>query len=135
MVPAQAMIIRAILLVRKIQVVVEQPKSSTMFSMPVWESFRHLAGFSEVSTYMGCFDHWMQKPTRLFGNMDYLSWFHVRVSQCFLMFSCSYPNVHCQMALNNLKLYDLNLVQFIAKLPPVSMLPILFYQRCFAFFR
>lgn len=69
-----AVIIRALMRVKFVQVVIEQPESSTMFSLPMWVTVNRELCFENVGTYMGCFGHFMVKPTTLIGSLTYLSW-------------------------------------------------------------
>lgn len=71
---AEAVCIRAVSQVRAVKVMVEQPQSSAMFSLPCWEELGQELQFQTISTYMGCFAHFMEKPTVLIGNLDTLSW-------------------------------------------------------------
>jgi hypothetical protein len=61
--------------VKFVQVVIEQPESSTMFSLPMWVTVNREVWFENVGTYMGCFGHFMVKPTTLIGSLTYLSWY------------------------------------------------------------
>lgn len=72
---AKAVCIMAILRVRAILVLVEQPKSSVMFLLNVWEELGRQFQFSHVWTWMGCFNHFMEKPSCLYGNLRFLPWF------------------------------------------------------------
>ena len=58
------------------QVMVEQPKSSVMFKMPAWVAAGAALNFESIGTFMGCFNHFMMKPTVLYGNMLHLSMLH-----------------------------------------------------------
>ena len=71
----KAVIIRALMRVKFVQVVIEQPESSTMFSLPMWVTVSRELRFENVGTYMGCFGHFMVKPTTLIGSLTYLSWY------------------------------------------------------------
>ena len=71
----KAVIIRALMRVKFVQVVIEQPESSTMFSLPMWVTVNRELCFENVGTYMGCFGHFMVKPTTLIGSLTYLSWY------------------------------------------------------------
>lgn len=68
-----ATLIRVVMRVRFLQVVVEQPKSSVMFTMPTWVAAGAALKFECVETFMGCFNHFMMKPTVLYGSMLHLS--------------------------------------------------------------
>ena len=70
----EAICIRAIARVRKVQLVVEQPKSSVMFGLDLWAAVIRELSLKTVSTYMGCFQHFMMKPTILLGSLRYLGW-------------------------------------------------------------
>ena len=73
---AEATLFRVVMRVRFLQVVVEQPKSSVMFTMPTWVAAGAALKFECVETFMGCFNHFMMKPTVLYGSMLHLSMLH-----------------------------------------------------------
>ena len=71
----EAVCIKALCRVRRhLQIVIEQPQSSVMFQLEVWEDLAQAQAFEMASTFMGCFGHFMLKPTVLLGNMTYMSW-------------------------------------------------------------
>ena len=71
---AEAIIILVVASVRRIQILVEQPKSSVMFDMQCWQHLLNVLGLRVVETFMGCYGHFMEKPTFLLGNMPNLQW-------------------------------------------------------------
>lgn len=66
---SQAICIQAVLRVKPIQVLIEQPTSSSMFSLPVWETLTSQLSLSQVPTYLGSFGHFMLKPSVLLTNV------------------------------------------------------------------
>lgn len=70
----EAVCIKAVLRVRSIEVLVEQPDSSAMFGLDVWQQMWTLHNFQFVKTFMGCFGHFMAKPSVLYGSMMNLTW-------------------------------------------------------------
>lgn len=64
-----AICIQAVLRVKPIQVLIEQPTSSSMFSLPVWETLTSQLSLSQVPTYLGSFGHFMLKPSVLLTNV------------------------------------------------------------------
>lgn len=69
-----AVCIRALWKVKQFEVMIEQPRSSVMFSLPQWQQLGSELGFQSVHTYMGSFGHFMEKPSCLIGNMENLIW-------------------------------------------------------------
>eukprot|EP00435_Cladocopium_sp_Y103_P006427 s521_g2.t1 len=66
--------IRAVMRIKYIFVIIEQPLSSTMFELEIWQEIWLRHAFEEITTYMGCFGHFMMKPSKLLGNMPQMCW-------------------------------------------------------------
>ena len=64
-----------------LQVLVEQPRSSVMFELDIWREMGPLFDFQSVGTFMGCFGHFMEKPSTLYGNMINLKWLERNLSK------------------------------------------------------
>lgn len=74
-----AVCIRAVSLIKRVQVLLEQPLSSTMFALPIWQQLATDLEFESIETHMGFFGHFMSKPTTLFGNLEYITWLQRKV--------------------------------------------------------
>lgn len=69
-----AVAVRALLQIRDVKVVIEQPVSSAMFSLQLWVDLIHEQQLRLILTYMGAFGHFMIKGTRLLGNLSHIQW-------------------------------------------------------------
>ena len=101
----EAALCRAVHGVRNFYWVIEQPLSSTMFTMPEVAFVTGLWGFWLVSTWLGLFGHELQKPTKLLTNMPGAQKHLIQICRllmssnlqtcCFLFFTLSYLQTCC----------------------------------------
>lgn len=90
------------------QIVVEQPLSSSMFKLPIWEEMINAQNLATVLTYMGAYGHFMVKGTHLLGNLHNLSWFfRAAIYDSFFVFNCVRALRICVLYIFGCKILDI----------------------------